>query len=396
MKSREEISMAEVKPKRGFALEGGGARGAYHMGVCKAYIEAGYEFHGVVGTSIGAINAAMLASGEFDKAIELWENTELEHLFEAEFLDVLKLDNNFPGNITAVFKKLISDRGVNHSKIKNFLASYINEEKVRASGCDFGLVTFSLNELKPYEIFLKDIPEGQLIDYILASAKFPFLTAQIIDDNRFFDGGVYNSCPINMLVEQEYDEIIAVRLKGFGRFRRYDKNANVTLIEADESLGHFLAFGAEKAKLNIKRGYCDGVKSLKKLIGINYYLETFDTTLITEKLLLLTEESLANLPFLKNSFGPKKRTLFEKTIPELADFLDLDSSFTYEAFIIAIFEFVALRKGIERFDVYKFEDFSKLIKVTVTPESGGLLKKVGIDFIEKKAEFIEQLVDLLI
>lgn len=388
--------MSEVKRKRGFALEGGGARGSYQMGVCKAYIEAGYEIHGVVGTSIGAINAAMLASGEFNTALELWEGINIEHLFDEELVSALKLDNNFPGNITTALKKLIIDRGVDHSKIKEFLAFYIDEEKVRASGIEFGLVTFSLSERKPYEVFLSDIPEGKLIDYILASAKLPIFTPLHVDDNRFIDGGLINICPINMLIDQGYDEIIAVRIKGFGLFRRYDKNANVTIIETDENLGHFLAFDAESAKLNIKLGYCDGLKVINGLAGVDYYLDDFDATLMTEKLFLLSEKKLDTIPFLKNASGSSKRTLFEKKIPESADYLDLDKNFTYEEFIIAIFEFIALRKGIERYVVYKFDNFCELIKTKESPKSDSLLSKVGIDFSEKKAEFIEQLVDLLI
>ena len=388
--------METKKIKRGLALEGGGARGSYHMGVCKAYLERGYEFDGFVGTSIGAINAAMLASGEFDKALELWESVELEQLFDQEYLDALKLDKNAPTNLTTAFKKLFMDRGVNHSKIKNFLAAYIIEEKVRASGYDFGLVTFSINELKPYEIFLTDIPEGQLIDYIFASSKFPLLTAQIIDDNRFFDGGVYNSCPINMLIDQKYDEIIAVRTPGFGIFRRYDKSANVTLIEPKESLGHFLSFGAENSKNNIKRGYCDAVRIIDGLIGKDYYLKNSNLTLLVNKMLTLEENILDTIPYFQNKSQDKRRMLFEQVILEISDFLNLDKNFTYEQFVLAILEFVAMRKGIERFEVYSLDAFCKLVKDTDTPKSENILSKVGFDFSEKKSILIEQIVKHLI
>lgn len=388
--------MSKEQVKRGFALEGGGARGSYHMGVCKAYIESGYTFQGVVGTSIGAINAAMLASGDFDTALALWEAISLEHLFDQEFLDALKLDNNFPGNMTAALKKLVTDRGVDHSKIKNFLATYIDETKIRASGVDFGLVTFSLSERKPYEVFLQDIPEGKLIDYILASAKLPIFTPLHVDENRFIDGGVINSCPINMLIDQGYDEIIAIRTKGFGLFRRYDKSANVTLIETDENLGTFLSFDAENAKLNIRRGYCDGMRALKNLTGTQYYLDAFDAKQMRLRLFTLSDVALSDLPLIKGSFTDKKRLLFEKIIPEFADYLDLERDFSYDSFIVAAFEFTALRKGIDRFDVYNFADFCQLIQETPTPKSENLLSKVGIDFTEKRADFIEQLVCLLI
>ena len=44
----------------GVILEGGGVKGAYHVGALKAFEEAGFEFSGYAGTSIGALNAAQL------------------------------------------------------------------------------------------------------------------------------------------------------------------------------------------------------------------------------------------------------------------------------------------------------------------------------------------------
>lgn len=55
-------------PKKALVLSGGGARGAYHIGVIEALVESGWMEDGkgpdiIAGTSIGAINAAALASG---------------------------------------------------------------------------------------------------------------------------------------------------------------------------------------------------------------------------------------------------------------------------------------------------------------------------------------------
>ena len=59
--------------KLGIALEGGGAKGAFHIGVVQACMECGlWPPAAIGGTSIGAINGAMLAQGDFHKARELW------------------------------------------------------------------------------------------------------------------------------------------------------------------------------------------------------------------------------------------------------------------------------------------------------------------------------------
>ena len=47
----------------GLALEGGGSRGAYHIGAYKACRQLGLEFDAICGSSIGAVNAALLCQG---------------------------------------------------------------------------------------------------------------------------------------------------------------------------------------------------------------------------------------------------------------------------------------------------------------------------------------------
>ena len=56
----------------GLVLEGGGARGAFQIGAFQALNEKGFRFDGIVGTSIGAINGALLAQGDFELAQAWW------------------------------------------------------------------------------------------------------------------------------------------------------------------------------------------------------------------------------------------------------------------------------------------------------------------------------------
>lgn len=68
----------------GLALEGGGAKGAYEIGAYRALTELGYHFDVICGVSIGAINAALLAQGDCEKAAEFWETTANDDLFSEE------------------------------------------------------------------------------------------------------------------------------------------------------------------------------------------------------------------------------------------------------------------------------------------------------------------------
>ena len=57
----------------GIALEGGGAKGAYQIGVWRALREAGIRYHMVAGTSVGALNGALMAMRDYDSAVRLWK-----------------------------------------------------------------------------------------------------------------------------------------------------------------------------------------------------------------------------------------------------------------------------------------------------------------------------------
>ena len=61
----------------GLILAGGGAKGAYQIGAWKAMRELNIEFEAIAGASVGAINGAMIAQGDFDDAYELWSNVEV-------------------------------------------------------------------------------------------------------------------------------------------------------------------------------------------------------------------------------------------------------------------------------------------------------------------------------
>ena len=66
-----------IPSQTALVLGGGGAKGAYEIGAIEALAELGIQAGSVYGTSIGALNAAMLAQGDLDAAVSLWETLRL-------------------------------------------------------------------------------------------------------------------------------------------------------------------------------------------------------------------------------------------------------------------------------------------------------------------------------
>jgi len=73
-------------------LQGGGALGAYQVGVYQALHEAGIEPDWVIGTSIGAINAAIIAGNKpadrLDRLREFWDRVRARSPLKRSWLSM--------------------------------------------------------------------------------------------------------------------------------------------------------------------------------------------------------------------------------------------------------------------------------------------------------------------
>lgn len=253
--------------KRALVLGGGGSKGSYELGVWKALRKLNMKFDIVTGSSIGSINAALYACGEYKLAKKLWLTVSTSDLFSCE----LGENMNF-NDYKNVFKQMIEDGGISFSKAEDFLRKFIDEEKLRKSKIDYGLVTVSLKTKKPKMLTKEQIPVGKLIDYISASSTcYPFVTKKEIDDDYFIDGGFYDNIPISLAISMGATEVVAVNLSAFSLVKKVNNpNVKIDMIKFNDPIKFTLKFDAEIAKRNIKYGYNDTMKHFKKLDGNNY------------------------------------------------------------------------------------------------------------------------------
>ncbi|HCX65440.1 MAG TPA: patatin [Eubacteriaceae bacterium] len=266
----------------GLVLSGGGAKGSFEIGVWKALRELSIEIDAVVGTSVGALNGAVIAQNDFDKAMHFWSNLSMDQVFSFNKDITDKYVNDWSkqswNQFTASFKSYVFEGGLDITPLKEFLHRNIDEEKVRNSPIRFGLVTYSLTDFEPLELMIEDIPQGQLVDYLLASASFPTFKRHEIDGKTFIDGAVYNNMPMDLLINQGYQKLITVELPSLGRKRTPDKSKDLEIvhIKNSEHLGLILEFDPQRMQKNITIGYLDALKKFGAVEGKHYYLKTKD------------------------------------------------------------------------------------------------------------------------
>ena len=250
--------------KKGLVLEGGGAKGAFHCGAVKALYENGYNFDGVAGTSIGAINAALIVQDcGPDSLYEMWTNVSASLFtdFDDEEVDKL-LQKDFSRASVRYWAqqigKIIKNLGIPTDKAIHFLKEYISEEKVRNSVMDYAIVTYSLSDRMPVELFKEDIPQGNLHEYILASAYYPAFKLNRINGKFYVDGGIYDNMPMTLLAGKGYEEIVAVRTMSKMPYRTpLDERVKVNYIRPSEDLGRMAALSPTLVKKKIKLDiYC--------------------------------------------------------------------------------------------------------------------------------------------
>lgn len=264
------------------ALEGGGARGSYQVGAWKALEEAGIRYHAVSGTSVGALNGALMVMGDLEKAIRIWENIRFSQVMDVDDEDMKNLlalnlrDVDWKGQIEMI-RKVVSNRGFDITPLRQWVDSLVDEELIRSSERELFVHTYSISEMKGLELRAKELTEvGEIKEMLLASAYFPAFRNEQLGGKRYTDGGMMDVIPIHALVEYGCREIIAIRLNcpGVEKSFKVPRYVHVHTVMPSRELGGLLEFDAEQSRKNMTLGYYDTMRMLYGLVGELYYIDS--------------------------------------------------------------------------------------------------------------------------
>lgn len=267
----------DLEKAYGIVFDGGGARGAYQIGAWKAMREVGIRISAVAGTSVGALNGALVCMGDVEKAEKVWEKITFSRVMDVDDQIMEKLlERKLPFHeAVREILSVIKNGGVDVTPLRELIHEMVDEEKIRKSKTAFYLLTFSVSDMRELELGIEDIPEGLLEDFLLASAYLFGFKNEELHGKKYLDGGVINNVPLGTLVERGYQDIIEVRIFGPGREPRVwiPDDVNVYEVAPRVSLGSIIEFQARRSRQNMKIGYYDAKRLIYGLTGTIYYIE---------------------------------------------------------------------------------------------------------------------------
>ena len=205
-------------------LQGGGALGAYQVGVYEALHEAGIEPDWVIGTSIGAINAALISGNRPEDRLarlnEFWRRVEQQPT-SAGFFDWMGLGNLLSNlntvtrGIPAFFTPNPLALGGSKAEVGVESASYYSTAPLRETlsdlvdfeylrECHTRLTVGAVNACTGHMRYFDNRHEHLAVGHVMASGALPPAFGAVrIDGEPYWDGGIYSNTPIEAVLDDK-------------------------------------------------------------------------------------------------------------------------------------------------------------------------------------------------
>ncbi len=194
--------------RRALVLSGGGNLGAIQVGILRAVYAEGLRPDLIVGTSIGALNGAILAFYPSEEGLErlarIWSALPHDLSFAYNPLHLLR---------NAAFKRYCL---VDSTFLRRILKEHLPEDDFAAAEVPLYVTATNLSQGTKH-VFVS----GQVSDAVLASAAVPGLLCPLeIGGQVYVDGAVMANLGLETAVDAGADEVLAIDLSGLWNFER--------------------------------------------------------------------------------------------------------------------------------------------------------------------------------
>ena len=202
-------------------LQGGGALGAYQVGVYQALDEAGIAPQWVIGTSIGAINAALIAGSKpadrVEKLCDFWSRVQNDHLIPQGLPSWLASAARNYRAITAGVPAFFTPNPMaflsphNHlgaeaagyysvAPLRRTLEELVDLDQLNKGGTRITVGASSVRTAEMRYFDSRDMPLR--LEHILASGALPPGFPPVrIDGELYWDGGILSNTPVEVVFD---------------------------------------------------------------------------------------------------------------------------------------------------------------------------------------------------
>ena len=202
-------------------LQGGGALGAYQVGVYEALHEAGIAPEWVIGTSIGAINAALIAGSKpgerIDKMCEFWSRVQNDQFVPGGLpawmatatRNMIAISNGVPAffspnpmAFTSPHYRLGAEAAGFYSvaPLRRTLEDLVDLDQLNHGGIRLTVGASSVRTSEMRYFDSRDMPLS--LDHVLASGALPPGFPPVrIDGELYWDGGILSNTPVEVVFD---------------------------------------------------------------------------------------------------------------------------------------------------------------------------------------------------
>lgn len=357
----------QLEYNTGLVLGGGGAKGAYQIGVWHALVELGIKYTMISGTSVGALNGGLILQGNLEQAEKMWQKITTDQI-----LSVSEMGERQDYSINQVLKEwreltsiAIQSKGISTAPLLNLIREVTDSEKIISKDMDFFIVTTATPSMTETVVSLKDMTEETFPLWLLASASlFPAMEPCLIDETYYIDGCYCNNLPKDILIDNGASELIICDVKGTGVIKRIKTPNDITEItlRSPWTLGDVLLFDGNRSSWNMSLGYLETMKSFGHFKGEKY---TFKKEKFKKSGLTLSREFFKFL----NDIPEFEEWYQKKTTLKKWDWLQKNNQIP-EIISIKLLESLAEKVSIDPIQVYEIEE---LIELLIEKTQAGLL-----------------------
>ena len=296
-----------VKEGYGLVLGGGGGRGSYEIGVWKALEEYRdvIDIKAVSGSSVGALNAALYACGDLDKATQMWYDITNDRILSNKDIDEDNRNKWFESikeKLTTIDNPVIQsaieciglDAVAKGMRIKDGffsregLMDILENSPVLdgVSNSDMSCYATCLNvegKPTPERFQLSGMEPEEIERILLASSAIPVIfPMETIDKTKYYDGGFFlggDNVPIQPLYDEGYRKFVVVHLDE-RKTDRYDDAEMIHIfpsIPLGGAIDGMLDFSPEGVEKRINQGYDDAKAVLVERFGLREPIGKYKT-----------------------------------------------------------------------------------------------------------------------